>query len=145
MNAFLYTVISVAILTISIILLNGKECLLLLSNFSAQDIEVHLPLLYILLPASIPYIISIVYVEILASYKYFVFPQIITVINNVFIILFIILFHSLLGVLALAVGFSIATIINFAWLAIFIKRNLSWRSEERRVGKECRSRWSPYH
>src|ERR1035437_10817089 len=23
--------------------------------------------------------------------------------------------------------------------------NLSYRSEERRVGKECRSRWSPYH
>ena len=22
---------------------------------------------------------------------------------------------------------------------------MSWRSEERRVGKECRSRWSPYH
>src|SRR3990167_2277220 len=22
--------------------------------------------------------------------------------------------------------------------------NISWRSEERRVGKECRSRWSPY-
>src|SRR5260370_23155567 len=22
---------------------------------------------------------------------------------------------------------------------------LYWRSEERRVGKECRSRWSPYH
>src|SRR5258708_36943137 len=26
---------------------------------------------------------------------------------------------------------------------IFSKNNL--RSEERRVGKECRSRWSPYH
>ena len=23
--------------------------------------------------------------------------------------------------------------------------NACWRSEERRVGKECRSRWSPYH
>ena len=23
--------------------------------------------------------------------------------------------------------------------------NNIWRSEERRVGKECRSRWSPYH
>ena len=22
---------------------------------------------------------------------------------------------------------------------------IRWRSEERRVGKECRSRWSPYH
>ena len=26
-----------------------------------------------------------------------------------------------------------------------IKRDSSIRSEERRVGKECRSRWSPYH
>src|SRR3712207_6953285 len=27
------------------------------------------------------------------------------------------------------------------------RRSLTWsqRSEERRVGKECRSRWSPYH
>ena len=24
-------------------------------------------------------------------------------------------------------------------------RGNKWRSEERRVGKECRSRWSPYH
>ena len=25
------------------------------------------------------------------------------------------------------------------------KKVVSYRSEERRVGKECRSRWSPYH
>ena len=25
------------------------------------------------------------------------------------------------------------------------ERNTQLRSEERRVGKECRSRWSPYH
>ena len=31
-------------------------------------------------------------------------------------------------------------------LAIIIKGDLNLlRSEERRVGKECRSRWSPYH
>ena len=27
----------------------------------------------------------------------------------------------------------------------FIRRERLTRSEERRVGKECRSRWSPYH
>ena len=27
----------------------------------------------------------------------------------------------------------------------FVVVSLSKRSEERRVGKECRSRWSPYH
>ena len=26
-----------------------------------------------------------------------------------------------------------------------LSRIVDWRSEERRVGKECRSRWSPYH
>src|SRR5256885_7986351 len=26
-----------------------------------------------------------------------------------------------------------------------LKQSIPYRSEERRVGKECRSRWSPYH
>ena len=26
-----------------------------------------------------------------------------------------------------------------------LRENYPFRSEERRVGKECRSRWSPYH
>ena len=32
-----------------------------------------------------------------------------------------------------------ATVSNLAGIFLFC------RSEERRVGKECRSRWSPYH
>ena len=28
---------------------------------------------------------------------------------------------------------------------ILVHDSLYYRSEERRVGKECRSRWSPYH
>ena len=41
---------------------------------------------------------------------------------------------------------------NFAatpelWRAVglMLKNSDKFRSEERRVGKECRSRWSPYH
>src|SRR2546421_7695321 len=30
-------------------------------------------------------------------------------------------------------------------LAFFVEVLFGYRSEERRVGKECRSRWSPYH
>ena len=29
--------------------------------------------------------------------------------------------------------------------SVLTKEKLAKRSEERRVGKECRSRWSPYH
>ena len=38
-------------------------------------------------------------------------------------------------------------LINFAstQFPIYTISPQPWRSEERRVGKECRSRWSPYH
>ena len=34
---------------------------------------------------------------------------------------------------------------NLVGLRAQIKDEAAKRSEERRVGKECRSRWSPYH
>src|ERR1044072_7405274 len=34
---------------------------------------------------------------------------------------------------------------SFTYVADHSSRKLPFRSEERRVGKECRSRWSPYN
>src|SRR5258706_5489220 len=34
---------------------------------------------------------------------------------------------------------------NFAEICLAVRTRFGSRSEERRVGKECRSRWSPYH
>ena len=34
---------------------------------------------------------------------------------------------------------------QFEQLTVMGDDEYQWRSEERRVGKECRSRWSPYH
>src|SRR5260370_39148540 len=34
---------------------------------------------------------------------------------------------------------------DYAYAALRDPRGIWFRSEERRVGKECRSRWSPYH
>ena len=34
---------------------------------------------------------------------------------------------------------------TITWLCGIARHKLADRSEERRVGKECRSRWSPYH
>src|SRR2546426_12397234 len=47
-----------------------------------------------------------------------------------------------LGVpLTLAAGFIVLNLLGMALTDFY----LGLRSEERRVGKECRSRWSPYH
>ena len=47
----------------------------------------------------------------------------------------------------LILGLLLLTPMTGYELQRFIKQNLALicRSEERRVGKECRSRWSPYH
>ena len=41
--------------------------------------------------------------------------------------------------------FSSARVIKSYTMEQLIGLGIGWRSEERRVGKECRSRWSPYH
>ena len=46
---------------------------------------------------------------------------------------------------ATAVGIGAASVDEIDRLNIYHATNLAMRSEERRVGKECRSRWSPYH
>ena len=54
------------------------------------------------------------------------------------------LFLSQSSLILISVDFTLPWfIINYIFL--FISFIAIYRSEERRVGKECRSRWSPYH
>ena len=46
--------------------------------------------------------------------------------------------------LAIIVASISAFVLGGIWYSPLMFGN-AWRSEERRVGKECRSRWSPYH
>ena len=49
---------------------------------------------------------------------------------------------------AVAIGLILLTVIMVnlaAYQYLSETRSAAARSEERRVGKECRSRWSPYH
>ena len=48
------------------------------------------------------------------------------------------------GTLAVS-GADFFTFLGKAAPSIYAHGDSYWRSEERRVGKECRSRWSPYH
>ena len=47
-------------------------------------------------------------------------------------------------VLLSVIGVMVETIVIMAAYSLVIVKKYE-RSEERRVGKECRSRWSPYH
>src|SRR5256885_14507237 len=47
------------------------------------------------------------------------------------------------GLIAVPATVMLGCWVKASWLAV--PGMMSKRSEERRVGKECRSRWSPYH
>src|SRR5258708_27135905 len=49
------------------------------------------------------------------------------------------------GGFVFAAGSSLAGCVSPKWIGAFSREEVLPRSEERRVGKECRSRWSPYH
>ena len=48
-------------------------------------------------------------------------------------------------IIAIAVVFGIGLALSVSAEEGLIPTWIKSRSEERRVGKECRSRWSPYH
>ena len=67
-------------------------------------------------------------------------PNMVRVIRPFMTVQFVI--FMLLGILNTAVSVGTATLLDILHNAFLAPDN---RSEERRVGKECRSRWSPYH
>ena len=53
--------------------------------------------------------------------------------------------HILIGTKNFGLDLSVLHWINDILMCVFFFVVTLERSEERRVGKECRSRWSPYH
>ena len=62
-----------------------------------------------------------------------------------FIIFFVLKSISLPVILVAAIEFAIFVNMGIPYYTGTTIPFISSRSEERRVGKECRSRWSPYH
>ena len=53
--------------------------------------------------------------------------------------------HRVLSVLKLKINVNLRQLLSIVVSAAQNDAQIRHRSEERRVGKECRSRWSPYH
>src|SRR2546425_9273778 len=87
--------------------------------------------------------IALVYLELLWSMQY-------TQCNGLLTALVVLAFVALergrqvQAALLVAVD-TFIKIFPLAAVALAVCHPRRWRSEERRVGKECRSRWSPYH
>jgi putative peptidoglycan lipid II flippase len=130
------------ILTVLAITIAGYLFSHTLSGFFAINETAHGQiehLLWILLPGVLFFSVSYVQTAVLNSMNHFTTPAFLTVMNNMVIILFMVLFHRVLGIESMAWGFVIGTVLQVAvqWpvmrkLGVRYKLHLRWKDEDLR-------------
>jgi peptidoglycan biosynthesis protein MviN/MurJ (putative lipid II flippase) len=138
LNFFLYLYAAITILLCLIFLVNPVKTFTLVSGFDktallqqAQILTLSIPLIF-LMP-----VINLL-TDIMTSYKFFTIPMIAGIVNGLFSILFVVLFHRTLDVLSLLAGLLLSYSLNFLLLVSLMKKRLGWNFRFRRVRVEKR-------
>ena len=90
------------------------------SSFSKDILASNIELMRWCLPMVFLNIVICLMTEIMASYKYFTFPNTVNLINSTLGVVFILLFHDVLG-------FVLGYVVNLLLLILSMKRLLKWR------------------
>ncbi|NDW12800.1 hypothetical protein D0T50_07840 [Bacteroides sp. 214] len=125
-NSFIVCVAAIGVVIIIIAWLFGPFLLKAISGFSAESIKENVLQVYLFAPVIVLYLLNMLYAEVLVSYKYFTLPTVLNLINNCFIILFIIIFNQSLDILSAVVGLGAAALINFVGVVVLLRKNLHW-------------------
>ena len=142
-NFFLagYTVI--AVVAVSLIFIDPTSFFSAVSNFDIQHLSQNKHLLYLSLPLFALICIINLLIDVLTSHKFFTIPMIVGIINGVVSILFVVIFHSTLGISSVFYGLLISYSANLILLTTLLKRKLGWHFTRITVVKNKRI-WSNY-
>ncbi len=104
----------------------AKGLFLQISSFSTEVIEANIEMIRWCLPIAFLNIVVSIMTEILASYKYFTIPNLITCINYVVGVIFICVFHDILGMKSIAIGLIIGYLLNLIVVISLMKKAVKW-------------------
>lgn len=104
-----------------------------ISNYNAESLRSQQAILYMVVPLIILVALTTLLTDILASYKFFTIPILAAVINSVFSVLFVVLFHSILDVKSVILGLLISYSFNILLLLYLMKRYLHWNFSYKRI------------
>lgn len=131
LNSYIQTYGLIGILLAIISLLDPISIFSIISSFSDNVITDNLTLITWCLPLIFLNITVSIMTEILASYKYFTAPNLVTFINYTFGILFIVFFHDSLGINVIAIGLIAGYLLNFFIILHFMHKVLHWKFIQR--------------
>jgi putative peptidoglycan lipid II flippase len=138
LNFFFYGYIAITLLICGIVFLNPVQAFTTISGFSKQSLQTESGILLLATPLILLMPVVNLLTDILTSHKLFSMPMIVGILNGVFSILFILLFHRLLDVLSLLTGLILAYVINFIILIALMKKRVHWKFgfQRVRIGKK---------
>lgn len=127
LNFFIQLIIIFTLLVCLILIFNPVKAYRLVSDFDTKSLELNRKILLLGAPLIILMPIVNLLTDILTSYKYFTVPMLAGIINGLFSILFVLLFHNSLDILSLLAGLLLSYSLNFLLLIFLMLKNLSWQ------------------
>ena len=133
LNFFFYGYIVLTLLICGIVFFDPVGAFTAISSFSHDSLEKQSIILLLATPLILLIPIVNLLTDILTSYRLFSMPMIVGILNGIFSILFVFLFHRVLDVLSLLTGLILSYIINFIILIVLMRRRVHWKFDFRWV------------
>ncbi|MGD9643673.1 MAG: lipid II flippase MurJ [Elusimicrobiales bacterium] len=125
-NFFLYAYGSLGAAVSGLFLISPAAAFGAVSRFEPGLLAANSGLLYAALPLFPLMLVSGYLSDVLASRKYFTMPMIAAMLNNAFVLVFVLSFHRSWGVTSALCGLCAAHALQALALACFMKRKLDW-------------------
>lgn len=97
------------------------------SNFRYEDLSNNKTLLYLSLPLFGMIFITNLLIDILTSHKFFTIPMFVGIVNGVFSLVCVALFHDVLGLRSFLFGLLLSYTLNIITLVVIMKKFLHWK------------------
>ena len=135
LNTYIQFYVVVGALLVLLSLLDTGRVFAFISEFPTEVIADNITLIRWCLPIIFLNIVVTIMSEILASYKYFTAPNLITLVNYVCGVAFIVLFHDSLGINVVALGLIVGYVVNLVIFTYFMRKMLKWKFFIRPLGR----------
>lgn len=141
LNLFIYGYIALTVIIAIVFLGAPVHIFKAMSGFELQSIQDQKNILLLAVPLVLMMPLVNLLTDTMTSYKYFTMPMIAGIINGVFSIAFVVLFHNVLDITSLLFGLIASYSINLFLLIFLMVKNLSWNFRfvrtkiERRIWK----------
>jgi putative peptidoglycan lipid II flippase len=138
LNYFLYAYAFFTVLICMVFLVNPVRAFARVSSFNSSGLRENADILFYATPLIVLIPMVNLLTDVLTSYKFFSIPMISGILNGVFSILFVVLFHHSLSVLSLLLGLLLSNSLNFMLLIILMRKRLQWNFRFKRLKIERR-------